>query len=241
VLNRKVFGIRAGQNFHFYQQISHAPELPDIPALPETLLMMELSAVGSAIDLRQITGVVLRDIGATIQIMRQAGAECCTSEEQCSRVEDCISMLGVETCIEAVSRQTVTRAMNKPAILKSWSHARVIAERCRRIAEEADGHMNPDEAYLTGLLHELGSLPFILEWEPKWRTPGDPTAAGFRLAKEWFLPTCVVEYFNELLYSKTVGGRTEIVQRAHDLSSFFPIDCSSDYHLESQVLAFDQR
>jgi hypothetical protein len=241
VLNRKVFGIRAWQNSCQYQLSNDPFSLPDIPVLPETLLMMEVSALGSAIDLRQMTEVVLSDLGATIQIMRRVGAEGCFGEEQFNRVEDCISMLGVQACIQAVSRQTVTRAMNKSVIRESWSHARTIAERCKRLAEDTDGNMNPDAAYLTGLLHELGSLPVILEWEPQLTKSDDPTATGFRLAGEWSLPSCVVEYFDELQYAKTVSRRTEIVQRAHELSSFSRINCLSDYPLESRVVAFDRR
>ena len=238
MLNRKVFEIKTGQTPYPYQEIDTSHNFPDIPVLPETLLMMEIAALGSPVDLGRITEIVLGDLGATIQIMRRARAECSFGEQRFNRLEDCISLLGVQECIEAASRLTVTRTMNKPAILNLWSHARVVAEECKRTAADAAGDMNPGEAYLTGLFHELGSLPVILEWAPELAMSVDSTAAGFRLAEAWSLPSCVLEYFGELCHRKTGSRRAEIVQRAHHMLISSPIERSSDHPPESRVLAF---
>jgi HD-like signal output (HDOD) protein len=186
--------------------------------MPGTLLLMDLGAQEQSVDLSEMTRVVLSDPGATIQILREAGREGSFGEERPSRIEDCISVLGVQACIEVVSRRTVSRATDKTAIMKTWSHAREIAEACRVMANEMLESVGPNEAYLTGLLHELGSLPAILGWQPAFAVSSDPVLAGLKIAEEWFLPQCVVDYFSELGKLKTTSVWTRIVQRAHEVT-----------------------
>jgi hypothetical protein len=186
--------------------------------MPETLLLIDLGAQEKPVDLEKMKQVVLGDLGATIQVLRLGGRERVFGEERPTRIEDCISALGVQACAEAVSRRTVSRAKDKPAITEAWSHAKEIAESCKLIAEKSAGSIDPNEAYLTGLLHELGSLPAILDWEPVQKVSSDPDLAGLKLAEEWFLPQCVADYFSERGNLRTGGQWTGIIQRAHEIS-----------------------
>jgi hypothetical protein len=240
VLSRKVVEIGAGRGFFKHPQFKPSGDSPDVPVMPETLLLLELNAQACSVDLREMTQVVLGDPGATIQILREGGRECSFGEEPPNRIEDCISALGVRTCIEAVSRRIVSRAMNKPAIMRAWSHSRKIAETCKLIAEEASQNIDPDEAYLTGLLHELGTLPAILDWAPALAVSSDPVLTGLRLAEEWFLPQCVVEYFSEPGHQRGVGRWTGIVQCAHEISESWSDGSQFDGKQESRVVAFGQ-
>ena len=240
VLNERVVEIGAWRNFDQHPQINLSGDLPDVPVLPGTLLLMEFYANGRSIDLNEISQLVLGDLGATIQIMRRAGQECSSGEERLNRIEDCISTLGLQTCIEAMSRRTVMRSMNKPAILKAWSHGRDIAENCRSMAAEMPRNTSPDEAYLTGLLHELGSLPEIFGWDPELGLPSDPDLAGMRLAEAWSLPRCVFDYFCEIRRPKSTHRWAGIVQRAHELLSLSSDQHSMNDNQGAQVVAFDR-
>lgn len=234
---RKVVEIRAGRRACGCAQISHSAALPDVPVMPGTLLLMDLGAQEESVDLNEMTRVVLSDPGATIQILREAGREGSFGEERPSRIEDCISALGVQACIEAVSRRTVSRAIDKPAIMKTWSHAREIAEVCRVMADEMLERIGPNEAYLTGLLHELGSLPAILGWEPAFAVSSDPVLAGLKMAEQWFLPQCVVDYFSDLGNLKATSVWTRIVQRAHEVTGSSAEGSPFDPEQESPVPA----
>ena len=162
MLNKKVVEIGAWHNPGQEPKVDIFNDLPDVPVMPGTLMLMEICANGLSIDLIEMTKLVLGDLGATIQIMRRAGQELSSVEERPNRIEDCISSLDMRTCIDSMSRRTVTQDMNKPAILEAWTHAKQIAERCKSIAEEMPRNMSPEEAYLTGLLHEIGYLRAIL-------------------------------------------------------------------------------
>ncbi len=236
--SRKVVEIGVGRRSCGRVQMCPFAALPDVPVMPGTLLLLDLGAQEERVDLHEMTRVVLSDPGATIQILRMVGRDRSFGEERPSRVEDCISVLGVQACLEAVSRRTVSRAMDKPAIMKAWSHAREIAEACRAMADEMPENIAANEAYLTGLFHELGSLPAILGWEPAFSVSSDPVMAGLKLAEEWLLPRCVVDYFSELGNLKATSVWTRIVQRAHEVTRSSSEGSPLDPEQESSVPAF---
>lgn len=214
-MNAKIIDFETCRSSLPREQRNISGGLPAIPVMPETLLRMELCAHGRAVDLNTMTQVVLRDPGAVLQIVREAGQECVFGSDRPRRIEDCISALGVDACIAAVSRKTVSRAMNKPAIIRVWSHSVEIAKRCVLLADES---INPCEAYLTGLLHELGSLPSLLEWRAEPILLSDPVAAGIRLADELCLPVCVAEYSAEVAHETETSRWKSMVQSAHEMS-----------------------
>lgn len=193
-------------------QIAH--DLPDVPVLPETLLRLELEAQERCVDLRAMSEVVLSDLGATVQILRFSALECSDTERRLTRIEDCISDLGLSACLEAVSAQPVARDGRYDAIAETWAHSREIAHYSRLVSEDAP-EVNPDEAYMVGLLHTLGLLPHVLGWSGSASRSMDPAYAGFQMARQWSLPQFAVEYFREL---HADGGATpwpEIVHKAH--------------------------
>lgn len=222
MLSGKVIEFEAGRSFREQAQVNISGGLPVVPVMPETLLLMDLCSQGNSVDLSEMAQVVLGDPGATLQIMREAGQECAFGDDRPHRIEDYISALGAKACLEAASRKTVSRFMNKPAIAWVWSHSIEIAKRCRLMA---DSDMNPDEAYLTGLLHELGSLPAILDWKANPAVSSDPLVAGLKLTDLWCLPRCVTEYFAELAHLNGTCRWSHMVMRAHEISSLPAASC----------------
>ena len=241
MFSRKVVEIGSRRSSCERGQIISPVNLPDVPVMPETLLLMDLGALEKPVDLREMAQVVLGDPGATIQILRLVGRERAFGEERAARIEDCISALGVLACVEAVSRRTVSRAKDKPAIVEAWSHAKEIAEGCKRIAVESAASIGPDEAYLTGLLHELGSLPAILDWGAAPIISSDPDLAGLKLAEEWFLPQCVVDYFSELGNRRASSRWTGIVQRAHEMTESSSNGSPGEAKQESRISVLGQQ
>jgi hypothetical protein len=237
VLDKKVFEFGLVCNSASPRQVAQLDlvrEFPDVPVLSETLLLMELKIRDRAVDLTEISHLVLGDLGAVLQIMRLAGREDGSTESRPRRIEDCISGLGLQACLEAMSRQTVKRRNRLPAIVETWSHARVIAENSRFMAEEDRLPINPDDAYLIGLFHAIGSMPEILGWDCIVPAFSDPDLVGLRMAEAWSLPGCVVEYFCELRSISKTNRWTEIVRRAHHLATPHVIEDSLDEHAPLQ-------
>jgi HD-like signal output (HDOD) protein len=200
-------------------------DLPGLPVMPETLLLLELKLYEPCVNLREFSELVLSDLGAAVQVLRLAGREYGNAEGRPSRIEDCIADLGLEACVEAVAAQPLTRDSNYHAIVETWTHSREIAHYTRLAAEETSD-VNPEEAYLVGLLHAIGTLPSLLSWPVKDAGAVDATLAGFRMARSWALPAGVMEFFCEMSLPGYTPHWSALVRAAHQRASRSSIDCS---------------
>jgi len=208
-------------------QFDYSDDLPALPVLPETLLLLELEAQEHSIDLRRVTELVLSDLGATLQILRLAGREHACVEFRPSRIEDCIVDLGLDVCMQALSANTVSRHAGQDAVAETWAHCREIAMYSRQIAEESED-VDPDEAYLTGLLHAIGLLPAVLGWAASKHGVSDFSLAGFKLAKKWSLAPFVVKFLGEVNEERCTTPLPEIVREAHQRADRSTMQCPLD-------------
>jgi HD-like signal output (HDOD) protein len=158
-----------------------------------------------------------------LEILRLAGREYSDTAGRPSRIEDCIADLGLDACLRTVSAQPLVRDVRYTAIAEVWEHSREIAQYSRLIAEKMP-EVNPEEAYMVGLLHGIGLVASVLGWEGKTGA-GGVSLAGFKLARRWSLPHCVLEFFSERHTAQQHTQWSEIVQMAHQLAFTSPIHC----------------
>ncbi len=210
-----------------------AHDLPDVPVLPETLLRLDLETQERCVDLRGISRVVLSDVGATVQVLRLSGLGSSCMEPRLTRIEDCISDLGVSACLDAVSAETLGRNYRCDLVTEIWEHSREIAHYAKLIAEQMP-EVNPDEAYLVGLLHTVGLLPNALGWNGGGGAV-DGSLAGLQLARQWSLPNAAVEYFREMHRDGSASPWGEIVHKAHRLANGSAIHCPLEQEMRPQL------
>ena len=209
--------------------------LPDVPVLSETLLLMELKIREQAVDLREVSNLVLTDLGATVQVMRAAASEDYSADCRITRIEDCISGLGLQACLEAMARRPLKRSSRQTEVVEAWLHARNTAENSRFLALEEYPNIHPDEAYLVGLLHAIGTLPTVLGWSRTPDLPRDPMLAGLKMAEAWSLPHCVEEYFSALRAPKGANRWTHIVGLAHQQADRSLLKCAAGCKLPAHL------
>ena len=218
--NQKVYQFRprwASSANHPIPQSDLLREVPDLPVISGTLLSMELVICQRSVDLAQVSQLVLSDLGATLQILRRAGREAAMGRDCLERVEDCISWLGLEGCLEAMAECPITRSTRFATILSAWDRAREIAVISRFVAEKLALNVASEDAYLVGLAHGIGNLPEILKWDWMSQSGGNNDLAGLRIAEAWRLPHCIVDYFLDRLAGKTQTPWTMIVDCALEL------------------------
>ena len=141
---------------------------PAVPTLLTTRLQMELLLADRAVELKAAAGILLNDLGATLEIFRRAGEDC---DPACGqrplRLEDCLASLGTDVWMEVVCAHAVERAVPGSArpeqLSLFWEHGRQMAYVCWLLAQQED-EFCPEEAYLLGLLHEAAALPALLGW-----------------------------------------------------------------------------
>ena len=215
-------------------QVEPVTELPDVPVMPETLLLLDLKIQERCVDLSEVSQLVLADLGAVLQILRLAGREYGNAEGCPTRIEDCISDLGLQACFQAASAQTIPRDSRQRLIAKTWAHASEIARYSKLIAEETPD-MNPDEAYLAGLLHVLGLLPSVLGWNTRESKAVDGALVGFCIAKRWSLPPYIVGLFSESSLSEDGTRWAGVVHMAHQRANRSSVNCSFEQHLRPRL------
>lgn len=191
-----------------------AENLPDVPVLPETLLAMELQRDGMSVDLRGFSEAVLCDLGATILILRMAGEEHGDAEDRPVRIEDCIADLGADMCMRLAVRG-MREASSQDSLIEMWGHSTEIAQHCKRLAEEEGSSLSPYQAYLVGLLHDIGALPGILGWG-RSDLEGDYALSALKMALRWCFPDFLKAYFYEAYLPGKNCNWTAIVAAAHD-------------------------
>lgn len=220
MLTTRVFAFPSGR-FLFAKQEPFRCEIPDdlpaVPALPETLLAMELQIRETSVDLRGVSEAVLGDLGATIQILRLAGREYGNAQGRPVRIEDCIADLGLEACLNAAQSGTFAKGALNRIVFEVWTHSRLIAQSCSLLAEEANGIIHPYEAYLAGLLHGMGSLPSLLGWQRNDLNP-DRALIAINMAEQWSFPACLKDFFGEVRMPGSNPQLSKIVATAHQLA-----------------------
>jgi HD-like signal output (HDOD) protein len=239
VLNSGTFEMREGRTVkpvRFRLATSGFDDLPDLPVLPETLLMMELSSSQFSVNLHDLSRLILGDLGATLQILRLAGREFGDTGDRPLRIEDCICALGVQACLIEASRHTAVSDIRQYGMLEVWCHSREIAASCRAQAGSLCGNVSPDEAYLVGLCHALGGLPALLRWGWSERCVVGSARIGLRLAERWRLPPSVQEYFLDMERRVPSGPWVELVRSAHEQTRRSSVPCPASEGSGLQVL-----
>jgi hypothetical protein len=194
-----------------------ADTLPDLPVLPETLLALELQLRGYSVDLRAFSEAVLSDLGAVVQVLRMAGREYGAVDDRPIRIEDYICDFGPAACFEAIAKGTVARSHQRRAVSEFWAHAREIALNAKRLADTIPWAINPDQAYMAGMMHAIGSLPSVLGWN--WSEDShDFAATALKLAERWAFPGYLRDFFCEMLMPGYNPQWSEMIIEAHDLA-----------------------
>lgn len=167
-----------------------APSFPMLPTLLSTRLQLQIALSDHSVDLRAATSVLLNDLGATLEVFRRAGEERASADPVSARLEDSLACLGTEVWMDIVSAEAVERVAGSEAELADltafWEHGRLLAYACWLVAHRMEG-ICPDDAYLFGLLHEIGRLPRLLGWSGTEKDMVD-AAVVEELAEHWHLP-----------------------------------------------------
>ena len=145
---------------------------------------------------------MLSDVGATLQILRLIGEEYPCEEDRPTRIEDCIVSLDSASWYGAICASSLE---DNNEALELWQHFRRVALHARELATRVEG-LPPEEAYLVGLLCELGRLPEVLGWDAHTSSYlSEHETAGILLADYWRLPPYLLAAIRAL---EGTAGRT---------------------------------
>jgi hypothetical protein len=192
--------------------------LDDIPVMSATVLGLEILLDEPCIDLRMASELVLSDVGATIQVLRLIGREYEFATEHPCRMGDCLAGLDAGTWFDAISARTFACHREHVATSALWNHCRLVAQYAQLVAESLED-VSPEEAYLVGLLHEIGAIPKVLSWPNDGLDGGESASL---LAMEDSLPLFVLSAMQSINDSCSLSNWKIVLTSAHELAGARP-------------------
>ncbi|HYE76398.1 MAG TPA: HDOD domain-containing protein [bacterium] len=145
-------------------------ELPTFPAVAAEFMELAQNPYASVL---QIAGCVERDPALAAKTLKLANSAYIGYARQVSSIRDAIVLLGLREMRALVLTISVFRAFGDlqksiPPVWEAyWVHSLAVAQTARRLAKHL-GIKDAEQAYLAGLLHDVGKLLYYLYDAPRY-------------------------------------------------------------------------
>ncbi|MBI5450625.1 MAG: HDOD domain-containing protein [Gammaproteobacteria bacterium] len=140
-----------------------------LPSLPEITLKTRKLLDNQNTNANMVARAISADAVLTTRLIRVANSPLYRGSSHIDDVRTAVTRLGnltVRHIVTNLAMQTLYQCSLPPQIRKllveSWEHSLVVASIAYFLARKT-GLLNPDEAMLAGLIHDIGTLP-ILEY-----------------------------------------------------------------------------
>lgn len=137
-----------------------------LPSLPQALLrILELSDRDD-VGLGEIAGVIAQDAALAAKVLGAANSAYYSRGRHVASLDQCLSIMGAAQVRRIALNQSVAELFGRFKAASAfdmrhyWFHALCVALTSRDLARHL-GHDNTDEAYLAGLLHDVGQLALL--------------------------------------------------------------------------------
>lgn len=187
-------------------------ELPLLPVVVMKMMTLDRNAENYFEEITQLAG---HDPAFAVRLIRIANSSALATRTPITNLKSAIVRLGTSHIATLVTAMAVMKIFvpNSTEARELWLHAIQTAIAARAIATLGDDFgINPDDAYLAGLLHDIGrfilmdtAIDELLRIDEKdWSCPGqliaaeqkicgfDHTQLGWRVCRKWELPEHVV-------------------------------------------------
>jgi putative nucleotidyltransferase with HDIG domain len=138
----------------------------ELPALPGTLVAFMRAVSQEDASMRAVGELVLREPALAARILHVANSAAFRSAGSLRSIDQSLQVLGVRVLRSVAACLAVQQAFGRMPVLAPedlsgfWRHALFVAELAQAIAA-ATGLAEPEEAYLCGLLHDVGQLMLL--------------------------------------------------------------------------------
>ncbi|MDY6951089.1 MAG: HDOD domain-containing protein [Thermodesulfobacteriota bacterium] len=141
--------------------------IEDLPAMPHIITRIHQILSDPDSSMWQLTPVLAQDQSLVAEIIRVSNSALYGSDQRISNLNLALTRLGAKTIrsivVTASTRsffsinQTTSGTWSRPL----WQHSKECAIASRRVAERV-GYHDPEEAFVGGLLHDIGKLVLLL-------------------------------------------------------------------------------
>lgn len=145
------------------EPIVHAIESGRIPSPPQILLRLMHLVDDDRSTMSELAALVGHDAGLSARVLTAANSPALRRGRELNSLENCLVALGtrlvrsIATCLSIQSLFDRSSDSATPDLSAFWGHSLMVAELSRNLAASIN-HPKPEEAYLAGLLHDVGEL-----------------------------------------------------------------------------------
>ena len=136
-----------------------------LPTLPAYVFELNSILAKTPADLKRVAEIIRTDPSLTAQVLRLCNSALMGARERITRIEHAVILVGTERLRTMVLTCSLLEYMgNRVAsehIQSFWQHSFLSAALSERLAR-AIGYVQPEYAYLAGLLHDIGALPLMV-------------------------------------------------------------------------------
>lgn len=160
-----VFERGKGANKHSLSAIEIAMKLSDLETLPEVVTKAITVLNDGRSSIHDIAQVISLDQGITAMVLANANSVYFGTPRRFVTVKEAVIRLGYKNVLSVLYAASASSALSKPVTLygmghdELWKHSIVCAAGSRIIAQD-HRLWDPEEAYVAGLLHDIG-LPAL--------------------------------------------------------------------------------
>lgn len=136
-----------------------------LPTLPAYVFELNSLLAATPVNLRRVGEVIRTDPSLTAQVIRLCNSAFLGFRERVKSIEHAVILLGTERLRTLVLTCSLVeyaghRLMSED-IQSFWQHCFLTAALGERLARGI-GYPQPEQAYLAGLLHDIGALPLLV-------------------------------------------------------------------------------
>jgi HD-like signal output (HDOD) protein len=136
-----------------------------LPTLPNYLLDLNAMLSSPTVDLRKVGKIIRTDPILTSHVLRLCNSALFGLRHRVLSIEQAAVLLGTERLRTLVLTCSVMQFAGKhlsaDSMMSFWQHSFLAALLSERIARQVD-YPEKEQAYLGGLLHDLGQLPLLM-------------------------------------------------------------------------------
>ncbi|MFK5913690.1 MAG: HDOD domain-containing protein [Woeseiaceae bacterium] len=207
-----------------------------LPSMPDVFLQVKKIVNDPNSNIKNIATVITRDPSLTARILKVANNALYQGNHEITNLQLAVSRMGLQLIKTLVTSHAITQMFNQPqGALKPFfadlqkhstqvsAHAYAIAQ---HFSEKSTRNINPNDALLAGLVHNIGYLPMAkcIDTFPEVRE--DPrllieamgkvhTQVGEMILKSWAFPQQIIDasiyYVDQFRVGTTELDLTDIV------------------------------
>ncbi len=213
-----------------------------LPTLPAYVFELNTLLAAMPANLKRVAEVIRTDPSLTAQVLRLCNSPFMGFRERVNRIEHAVMLVGTEklrtmvlTCslVEYVGHRVATEDVQS-----FWQHSFLTAALSERLARGI-AYPQPEQAYLSGLLHDIGVLPLLVVLSTEQKTPEGVISCGWGESVEaerdrFGMDHCEVGHWIGVSWNFP-PSLLEVMAGHHN-----PVQAREDPHLVGIVAAADQ-